>query len=294
MKKVIFLVLVTMAMFSSCDFNRNEKQETNTYVNKVFVFDGSDTVVDGFTYVKYIPIDQVTPESKLITADYVRYHDSDTTGIVFTKDYIRNLCLSSRCVYHELQDSIYGLVREIYFPEAYLGFVYDEWEEMICYSFINFADDLWYSDLEDGITVTSDVETVLLGFLPYVSDSVQGFVNIYRYNEQSESKVEVDHVKTAYLNVWDIIRCFHNYGMYDGLKKYDENEKNYFVVYMNENGLSFIKSIEPNNQHLKSVHFAGYCIEDSTSLKLLESCFMDELNELPVRDDDFIEPYDPL
>ena len=44
--------------------------------------------------------------------------------------------------------------------------------------------------------------------------------------------------------------------------------------------------------HLKTVYFSGYTIDNPSSLEKLESYFMPELDKIPVRDDDFIEPYE--
>lgn len=284
MKKVLFLAMMATIMFCGCNSNKNGKTNENPYIDRLFVFQEVDSVENGFTYVKYIPTNQLKPESKVVTSKYVRYHNDDSTGIAFERDYIRRLCLGSRCVYREIQDTIYGygLVREIYFPEAYLGFAYDEWEEMPVYSYIYFADDFWYSDItEDGITVTSDVETALWELLPYALDSVQANVDIYKYDEKSG--ISLDHTNVVYLMVWDIIKKFHNYPMYDGLKK------DGFIVYTNESGLTFVK--KNGCDTLKSVFFAGYTISNPESLKLLELCFMDKLKNIPIRDDGFIEPF---
>ena len=302
MKKSVFFffAMILVTFIASC--NRSENvgtlsrdaipqtvDEDSSYVDREFVFQGADSIEDGFVYVKYIPVNQLKPESKVVTAEYVRYHNSDSIGIVFARDYIRKLCLSSRCVYREKQDSLYGTVREYYFPEVYMGFAYDEWEEMPVYSFIHFADDLWYSDIDkDGISVTSDLESALWDLLNYASDSVQASAKVYRHDEKSG--IALDHVNVSYFNVWDIIRNFYSYPMYDGLRKH-ENQRD-FIVYMNESGLTFVKSIESDNDHLMAVYFAGYSIEDPKGLEVLESCFMADLDQLPIRDDDFV-PNEP-
>ena len=291
------MILVTF--IASCNRSENSwfdrdvisqiDDEDSSYVSREFVFRGADTVESGFVYVNYIPTDQLKPESKVVTAKYVRYHNNDSIGIAFERDYIRRLCLSSRCVYREKQDSVYGIVKEYYFPEAYMGFAYDEWEEMPVYSFIHFADDLWYSDIKkDGITVTSDLESALWNLLNYASDSVQALAKVYSYDEKSG--LSVDHVNMTYFNVWDLTRNFYSYPIYDGLKKHDD--KRDFIVYMNENGLTFVKSTGSEDDHLMAVYFAGYSIEDPEGLQLLESCFMADLDQLPVRDDDFV-PNEP-
>lgn len=278
------LLIIALGFFFlvACNNENNKKTDYEQYVQNEFVFNGRDTCVYDFTYGKYIPSVQIDSTSNLATAKYVRYHDYDTTAIIFSKNYIVNLCLSSRCVMQEKQDTIfgYGKVKEIYFPEAYLGFAYDEFEEMIVYSFINFADDLWFTDIStDGLSVTSDVETALWNYLPFASDSVLATVKIYNLDEKNG--VQLDHTKNIELAVWDLMRSFFQYPMY-GIKK--DN----FIVYSNEH-ITFVRPYGPEGwNNLSSVFFYGYTIEDETSLELLKTLFMNELKKIPVTDDVFV------
>ena len=317
MKKILLLLAILAVFVSGCDFKPSEitEFENSEYVDESlyvdesfidslgpkvdheFIFADGDTIVGDYAYIKYIPFDSVKPDDNVVTAQYVRYHNGDI-GLAFKRDYIYDLCMHSRCIYREVFDTIngcqisihgldtiktYSTVKEYFFPEAWLGFAYDIYGEMPVYSYIYFDTKFWYSSIaDDDITVTSDVENVLWNLYYYITDSVKASVNIYRYDEQLG--VELDHVKTLSIQVWDIIRCFHNNEM-DGLQKDD------IIVYTSDN-LIFVRPIGSDMDHLKTVYFSGYTIDNPSSLEKLESYFMPELDKIPVRDDDFIEPYE--
>lgn len=283
MKKFFLLIMVVLSICACGPKTENSDESSNT--SNYFIFNDGDTCVYEFAYGRYIPVDKNDSVVRYVSSEYVRYHNDDSVSLIFTKDYIRKLCLNSRCITEIKEDTIFGFgkVREMYFPEAYIGFAYDEWEEMIVYSFINFGDDIWYTDiLADGITVTSDAESAIWDLLPYVTDSINASIEIYVYDEISEPKL--DSVKNTYINFWDVIRNFYQYPISTGIKT--DN----FIVYMNGAGLKLIKSTE--SDHLCFAYFSEYTINDSLALCEIEDCFMDKLNELPMRDGNFIEPYE--
>lgn len=282
MRKLLFIPV--LFLFIACN-NTNKTEENNDVDSKSpyeimeFVFNNSDTCVDDYIYAKYIPIEKVESKSKFITAKYVRYHDNDSTAIVFTREYIRNLCLSSSCFSRERYDSIYGSIWEYYFPEADLGFYRETCEGLFVYSWINFDSQIWFSDISDGITVTSDIESVLFNEYEYLDDLVNASVNIYKHDEKTG--VQLDHVKYVNIPVWDIIRCFYKNPLY-GIKKND------IIAYSNEE-LTFIRPIGSDGwNNLSRVLFNGYTIEDEKSIELIKSIFMDELKKISVSDDVFV------
>ena len=280
MKNLLFIPF--FLIFVAC--NNAEKVEEKTcqtasFKRMEFVFNGSDTCVNDYTYAKYIPIEDVKSTSKYATAKYVRYHDEDSTAIIFTREYIRNLCLHSSCFCRERYDSIYGSIWEYYFPEVDLGFYRETCEGLFVYSWINFDSQTWFSDNCDGITVTSDIETVLFNEYEYLDDLVNASVNIYKYDEKEG--IQLDYVKNVNISVWDIIRCFYNDPLC-GIKKND------IIAYSNEN-LTFIRPIGSDGwNNLSRVLFNGYTIEDEKSLELIKNIFMDELKKISVCDDVFV------
>jgi len=258
----VFLVVLAVA----CN---NAQPEKKTSAGMVFVFN-DETSVDDYVYASYIPLENLKKsKAKLVSGEYVRYHKANSkadSAIIFSRKYIRDLCLQSRCIREKIYDAEYGFVWEYRFPEAEFGFYRDCYDKLFVYSWKEVDGDVWtINATEDGSTV-SDVESALWGFYEYLDDSVE--------------------VDSGYIPAWDIIRSYYNNSPVVGIKQGDS-----CIVYMVPNGeLTFVRSIGENGWNTFSkVLFQHNLIDKDPDLRLLERIFMDELRKIWVSDGDFAE-----
>lgn len=258
------LLIVLLSFFFACNYNDHiEESENGCKHNQLtckFVFSG-DTCVNDYVFAKYIPVEKVKQNLTVVTGKYVRYHDDNSNAVIFSREYILDLCLSSDCVSTERNDSIFGNIVEYYFPETHIGFYRELNSGFYVYSWIVLNGKLWYSNwCVDGLSVTSDIETVLCNLDEYLCDSLPS--------------LDTGENDSVYIKVWDLIRSFYKYQMY-GIKKDD------FIIYQNEEDLFFIR----RGNNLSKVVFNNNIIEDDKSLEYLKNIFMDDLKKVFVMED---------